>query len=101
MIERSRNLHEQGLAVVAGYSALLPPVMLFCSRHQSVRDFQIKDQQVKWAQPIQNAYRSVIDGWATDRAQNSSLVFASHVVKFGQSKRFFSDESASNARIDG
>jgi len=53
MIERSRNLHEQGLAVVAGYSALLPPVMLFCSRHQSVRDFQIKDQQVKWAQPIQ------------------------------------------------
>jgi hypothetical protein len=55
------NNHAPG----AGYSALLPPVILFAAATSSVWVFQINDQQVKWTPPIQNVYRSVTDGWPT------------------------------------
>jgi len=56
---------EDNHAPGAGYSALLPPVMLFAAATSSVWVFQINDQQVKWTPPIQNVYRSVTDGRPT------------------------------------
>jgi hypothetical protein len=68
---------EDNHAPGAGYSALLPPVMLFAAATSSVWVFQINDQQVKWTPPIQNVYRSVTDGWPTDRnPENTWLNFS-------------------------
>jgi hypothetical protein len=41
------------------------PLYCFAAATSSVWVLQINDQQVKWTPPIQNAYRSVTNGWAT------------------------------------
>ena len=59
------NNHAPG----AGYSALLPTVILFAAATSSVWVFQVNDEQVKWTPPIQNVCRSVTDGGPTIQAQ--------------------------------